>query len=245
LFELANAVLCGDGPVRSPAEQSMAGECRRGRGGLHAAPVQGRIDPDRLRSDRVRRPAPPRQPHTRGRPPRHGGEFALGQPDTRGTPDTKTVTDTCLHGTATAGSRNRLRPRPTHRSSRATADGTLPVVEGTVIRLGIEHTFHLLKQTFGWTSPKIRTPDAVDHHGVVMCLADVRPGTDLGHVPLRELTVHRSRRRPRRRCPTAAIESSRDSGRPSPVSRPAAQSLQSHPKPSAPDSTNDRRGPAF
>jgi hypothetical protein len=49
LFELANAVLCGDGPVRSLAEQSMAGECRRGRGGLHAAPVQGRIDPDRLR----------------------------------------------------------------------------------------------------------------------------------------------------------------------------------------------------
>ncbi|MEU7728437.1 transposase [Streptomyces sp. NPDC040724] len=37
----------------------------------------------RMRSDRVlRRPAPQRQPHTMGRPPRHGGEFVFGQPDT-------------------------------------------------------------------------------------------------------------------------------------------------------------------
>ncbi|WP_373034366.1 transposase [Streptomyces sp. NRRL B-2790] len=40
----------------------------------------------RMRSDRVlRRAAPPRQPHILGRPPRHGGEFVFGQPDTWGT----------------------------------------------------------------------------------------------------------------------------------------------------------------
>lgn len=57
----------------------------------------------RMRSDRVlRRPAPPRQPHIMGRPPRHGGEFVFGQPDTWGTPDTHTVTDTRLYGTTLA-----------------------------------------------------------------------------------------------------------------------------------------------
>ncbi|MFC8015763.1 transposase, partial [Streptomyces cinereoruber] len=275
LFELADAVLCGDGPVRSLAELSLVGEHRRGHGGLYAALAQGRIDaermrqtlasvslpraadgrlvlavdvtcwlrPDahtspqrilchtygrgkdqhipvpgwpysivcalepgrsswtapldalrlvpgddtatatarqlrdlverlitagqwksgdldiliiadagydaprlafllkdlpvqvlaRMRSDRVlRRPAPPREPHTKGRPPRHGGEFVFGQPDTWGTPDTHTLNDTRLYGTATARSWDRLHPKLTHRSSWAAADGTLPIVEGTV-----------------------------------------------------------------------------------------------------------------
>jgi hypothetical protein len=39
--------------------------------------------PGRLRSDRVMQlPAPPRQPHTRGRPRKHGGELALADPAT-------------------------------------------------------------------------------------------------------------------------------------------------------------------
>lgn len=93
----------------------------------------------RMRSDRVlRRAAPPRQPHTMGRPPRHGGEFVFGQADTWGNPHTETVTDTRLYGTATARSWNRLHPKLTHRSSWAAADGTLPIVEGTVIRLEID-----------------------------------------------------------------------------------------------------------
>ncbi len=57
---------------------------------LRDLPVQV---PARMRSDRVlRRPAPPRKPHTRGRPARHCGEFVFGQPDTRGTPDTRSST---------------------------------------------------------------------------------------------------------------------------------------------------------
>ncbi|WP_327279557.1 NF041680 family putative transposase [Streptomyces sp. NBC_01205] len=344
LFELTDAVLCGDGPVRSLAELSLVGESRRGHGGLYAGVAHGRIDTNRLRlalaavslpraadgrlvlavditcwlrpdahtsperilchtygrgkdqhipvpgwpysiicalepgrsswtapldalrlapgddtatvtarqlrelverlikagqwqtgdpdilvvadagydaprlahllrdlpvqvlarmrSDRVlRRAAPSRQPHTMGRPPRHGGEFVFGQPDTWGTPDTKTITHTRLYGNATARSWDRLHPKLTHRSSWAEADGTLPILDGTVVRLDIdrlpsgatpkpvwlwwsgtdaapadvdrlwqaylrrfdiEHTFRLFKQTLGWTSPKIRTPEAAD-----------------------------------------------------------------------------------
>lgn len=49
LFELADAVLCGDGPVRSPAELSLVGEHRRGHGALYAAIARGRVDTGRLR----------------------------------------------------------------------------------------------------------------------------------------------------------------------------------------------------
>ncbi|MFJ5781317.1 transposase, partial [Streptomyces hydrogenans] len=44
LFELADAVLCNDGPVRSLPELSLVGEHRRGHGGLYAAVSKGRID---------------------------------------------------------------------------------------------------------------------------------------------------------------------------------------------------------
>ncbi|MFJ9517594.1 transposase [Kitasatospora sp. NPDC101801] len=49
LFELADAVLCADGPVRSLVELSLVGEHRRGHGGLYDALSQGRIDADGLR----------------------------------------------------------------------------------------------------------------------------------------------------------------------------------------------------
>ena len=48
----------------------------------------------RLRSDRVLRlPAPPRLPGTSGRPPRHGGEFALARPQTWPVPQHITSTE--------------------------------------------------------------------------------------------------------------------------------------------------------
>ncbi|MFB9605646.1 transposase, partial [Streptomyces roseofulvus] len=58
LFELADAVLCGDGPVRSLAELSLVGEHRRGHGGLYAALAQGRIDAERLRQALTSVPLP-------------------------------------------------------------------------------------------------------------------------------------------------------------------------------------------
>ncbi|MET8402723.1 NF041680 family putative transposase [Streptomyces sp900116325] len=308
LFELADAVLCGDGPVRSLAELSLVGEHRRGHGGLYAAVARGQVDeirlrralaevplpraadgglvlaidvtcwlrpdahtspqrilchtygrgqdqhipvpgwpysivcalepgrsswtapldalrlapgddtatataqqlcdlverlmtagqwstgdPDilivadagydaprlaflledlpvqllaRMRSDRVlRRAVPSRPPHTRGRPPCHGGEFVFGQPDTWGTPDTETVTDTRIYGTATARSWDRLHPKLTHRSSWAAADGTLPIVEGTVIRLNIDHlpSGATPKPVWLWWSGTDATPADADN----------------------------------------------------------------------------------
>ncbi|WP_329594496.1 transposase [Streptomyces sp. NBC_01362] len=94
----------------------------------------------RMRSDRVlRRAVPPREPGARGRPPRHGGEFVFGDPTTWNTPDAQTVTATRLYGTATARAWNRLHPRLTHRSAWTAQLGSLPVIEGTVIRLQVEY----------------------------------------------------------------------------------------------------------
>jgi hypothetical protein len=156
----------------------------------------------RIRSDRVLRlPKPPRAPGSTGRPPKHGPEFALDKPATWPEPAHATVTDTTRYGIATATSWDRLHPRLTHRGCWLDHDGALPVIEGTLIRLQVEHlpgdrdpkpvwlwssttgataadvdrwwqsflrrfdlehTFRLLKQTLGWTVPKIRTPRAAD-----------------------------------------------------------------------------------
>ena len=156
----------------------------------------------RIRSDRVlRRPKPPRLPGTTGRPPKHGPEFALDKPATWPEPAHTTITETTRYGTATATSWDRLHPRLTRRGCWIDHHGELPVIEGTLIRLQVEHlpgdrdpkpvwlwssatgatagdvdrwwqaflrrfdlehTFRLLKQTLGWTAPKIRTPHAAD-----------------------------------------------------------------------------------
>jgi hypothetical protein len=50
VFELDDAVLCADGPVRSLAELSLVAEHRRGHGSAYAAVVDGRIDVERLRT---------------------------------------------------------------------------------------------------------------------------------------------------------------------------------------------------
>jgi hypothetical protein len=156
----------------------------------------------RLRSDRVLYfPAPP-HPGGRGRPARHGGEFKLADPQSWPGPRVTTVTETARYGTAVAQAWDRLHPRLTHRAAwEDHDDGKLPIVEGTLIRLAVdhlpgdrdpkpvwlwwsrtgagpgqadrcwqaflrrfdlEHTFRLFKQTLGWTTPKIREPNAAD-----------------------------------------------------------------------------------
>jgi len=157
----------------------------------------------RLRSDRVfRRPAPSyTHPPKGGRPAKHGGEFVFGDPATWGEPNVSTTTDDTRYGTATAQAWDRLHPALTHRAAWVDCLGDLPVIEGTVIRLtvdhlpsggdpkpvwlwwsradaadkdvdrcwmsflrrfDIEHTFRLLKQTLGWTAPRLRDPAAAD-----------------------------------------------------------------------------------
>nr|WP_305781659.1 NF041680 family putative transposase [Nocardia miyunensis] len=49
VFDLVEAVLCADGPVRSLPELSLVGEHRRGHGSVYAALENGRIDVARLR----------------------------------------------------------------------------------------------------------------------------------------------------------------------------------------------------
>ncbi|MFQ6332160.1 NF041680 family putative transposase [Nocardia sp. CWNU-33] len=235
----------------------------------------------RMRSDRVlRRAAPPRQPGITGRPARHGGEFVFGDPASWGEPTVATTTETRLYGPATARSWDRLHPRLTHRSSWVAQTGTLPVIEGTVIRLDvarlpsgaipkpvwlwhsgvdldagevdllwqaflrrfdIEHTFRMLKQTLGWTSPKLRDPAAADRWTWLLLAAytQLRLARDHAadlrrpwekHAVLQRLTPARVRRgfrhlRTQVACPASAPKPSR----PGP-GRPAGHRNQ-HPAP--------------
>src|SRR5450631_2747897 len=57
LFELADAMLCAQGPVRSPVELSLEPEFRRGHGSVYDALAQGRISSDQLRHLLVARSA--------------------------------------------------------------------------------------------------------------------------------------------------------------------------------------------
>jgi hypothetical protein len=234
----------------------------------------------RMRSDRVlRRPAPPQRPAAVGRPRRHGSEFAFGDPATWGEPDVTTGTDTRLYGRASARAWDRLHPRLTHRTAWAAHTGTLPILEGTVIRLqvdrlpsgaipkpvwlwhsqtgldpamvdrlwqaflrrfDIEHTFRMLKQTLGWTTPKLRTAQAADRWTWLLLAAYTQLrlsrdlATDLRHpwekpVPPHRLTPARIRRgfrhlRPQTACPARAPKPSQPGpGRPPghPNRRPA------------------------
>ncbi|MGP4017465.1 NF041680 family putative transposase [Saccharopolyspora sp. 5N708] len=94
----------------------------------------------RIRSDRVMlRPAPPRPPGTPGRPRKHGGVFTLADPDSWHAPDHTTGTDTERYGHAEALAWDRLHPRLTRRGSWLDHHGELPIVEGSVIRLTVEH----------------------------------------------------------------------------------------------------------
>ncbi|WP_433345101.1 NF041680 family putative transposase [Microtetraspora malaysiensis] len=94
----------------------------------------------RIRSDRVLRlPKPPRQPGATGRPPKHGPEFALDKPATWPDPKHVTTTSTTRYGTAVATSWDRLHPRLTHRTCWIDHEGDLPIIEGTLIRLQVEH----------------------------------------------------------------------------------------------------------
>jgi hypothetical protein len=93
----------------------------------------------RLRSDRVLCfPAPPRRPG-RGRPARHGSEFKLADEKTWPAPAVTTVTQTARYGTAAAFAWDRLHPRLTSRAAWEHHDGELPVIEGTLIRLQVDH----------------------------------------------------------------------------------------------------------
>ena len=94
----------------------------------------------RLRSDRVMYfPAPAREPGTNGRPLRHGTVLKLADEATWPEPAVTTVTETTRYGTATAMAWGRLHQRLTGRAGWEDYDGDLPVIEGTLIRLQVDH----------------------------------------------------------------------------------------------------------
>lgn len=157
----------------------------------------------RTRSDRVmyQAPLPPELWAATGPEPRHGPEFVYGDPGTWSSPERETLNTSTRYGTVRALAFDRLHPKLTRRAAWSEHTGTLPVIEGTVIRLevermptggackplwlwfsataltseqvdqlwqaylrrfDIEHTFRMLKQTLGWTRPRLRSPDAAD-----------------------------------------------------------------------------------
>ena len=98
------------------------------------------VELGRLRSDRVMwLPAPPRQAGTNGRPRKHGCELALSGPAACPDPQVTTSTTTSRYGMARAAAWDRVHPRLTHRAAWLDHDGPLPVIEGTLIRLQVEH----------------------------------------------------------------------------------------------------------
>ncbi|MDN5854605.1 MAG: transposase, partial [Actinomycetia bacterium] len=58
LFELTDAVLCADGPVRSLVDLSLVAEHRRGHGAMYDALGHGGVEPERLRRSLVSLPLP-------------------------------------------------------------------------------------------------------------------------------------------------------------------------------------------
>jgi hypothetical protein len=119
----------------------------------------------RIRSDRVLRlPKPPRPPDATGRPPRHGPEIALNRPDTWPEPAHTTRTETTRYGTAVATSWDRVHPRLTRRTCWIDHTGQLPIIEGTLIRLQVQHLpgDRDPKPVWLWTSHIGATPADVD-----------------------------------------------------------------------------------
>jgi hypothetical protein len=94
----------------------------------------------RLRSDRVMYfPAPPRPAGANGRPARHGQAFRLADEKTRPEPGVTTRAQTTRYGTAAAAAWGRLHQRLASRAGWEDHDGELPVIEGTLIRLAVDH----------------------------------------------------------------------------------------------------------
>ncbi len=86
-----------------------------------------------------RLPVPTRPAKADGRPPRHGPKFRLADPASWPEPTVTTRTDTTRYGHAVATTWDRLHPRLTRRGAWEGHVGELPILEGTMIRLVVDH----------------------------------------------------------------------------------------------------------
>jgi hypothetical protein len=117
-------------------------------------PIQviGRIRADRVLLTAVT--APPVRDPRGGRPRRHGAVMTLADPASWPAPSTETTSVTDRYGRAQARSWDRMHPRLTHRGAWAAHPGRLPIVEGTLIRLQVDHLpgARAAKPIWLWTS---------------------------------------------------------------------------------------------
>ena len=123
-------------------------------------------------------PAPPRQPR-RWACRQHGGGMALAEPATWPGPQVTTSTATSRYGRAVAAAWDRVHPRLTHRAAWLDHAGDLPVIEGTLIRLQVDHLpgeRYLSRCGCGPPAPAL--PQA-RWTGCGKRLAPLRPGTHL------------------------------------------------------------------
>ena len=111
-------------------------------------------------------PAPPRLPGTE-RPPAQARRRV--RPGTTRSPgrcrSTSPAPSTTRYGTARASSWDRLHPRLTHRTCWLEHDGELPVIDGTLIRLQVDHLpgDRHPKPVWLWCSATGATPAEVTH----------------------------------------------------------------------------------
>jgi hypothetical protein len=97
--------------------------------------ITGRLRPDRV----MYFPPPPREPGANGRPARHGDKLDLSEPQAWPDPAAVTATRTSRYGTAKAAAWERLHQQLARRAAWEHHEGELPVIEGTLIRLQVDH----------------------------------------------------------------------------------------------------------
>ena len=119
----------------------------------------------RLGTNRVLRQAPPpRRPGQMGPPMRHGRELKLSDDAACPGPDVHTTTQTSRYGAADARAWHRMHPKLKARGAWAGHQGELPVIEGTLVKLTVEHLPHdrAPKPVWLWTSCPDADPDEVN-----------------------------------------------------------------------------------
>jgi len=95
----------------------------------------------RLRSDRImlRDAGEPRSTPKGGRPRKHGTAFTLAKPESWHEPDTATRTETTRYGNAEARAWDRMHQRLQKRGPWLDHEGEIPITQGTLVRLKVEH----------------------------------------------------------------------------------------------------------
>jgi hypothetical protein len=122
----------------------------------------------RLRSNRVlSQPAPPpdpTQPPARGRRRRHGPDLALTRPTTWPTATSDATTPSPLYGTVQVTAFTRIHAKLTHTGPWLSHPNPLPIIEGTLIRLQVDHlpADRHPRPIWLWTSTPTADPTTVE-----------------------------------------------------------------------------------